>query len=205
MDRRKFCRSTLAASAALSYPLLQAGEQSGPAGPGIPAIALDGKQIELERRAVDDLGRRFSGRLLLSDNADYDKVRAIWNGMHDKRPALIAQCRSTEDVRHAITFARERDLLVAVRGGGHSWPGKSVCDRGLMIDLSPMNEVRVEPGPRRAFAGGGALLYMLDSRSLEHGLITTAGVVSHTGVAGLDSGGGFGPPQSKVTASPSTT
>ena len=192
MDRRKFCHSTLAAGAALSYPFLQACERSARAGPGIPALTLDGKQIELERRAIDELAGQFSGRLLLSDNADYDKARKIWNGMHDKRPALIAQCRSTEDVRHAVTFARERELLVAVRGGGHSWPGKSVCDRGLMIDLSPMNEVRVEPGPQRAFAGGGALLYMLDTRSLEHGLITTAGVVSHTGVGGLTLGGGFG-------------
>jgi FAD/FMN-containing dehydrogenase len=192
MDRRQFCRSALASGAALSYPLLQACERSGRAGPGIPALTLDGKQVELERRAVDDLAGRFSGRLLLSDHADYDKARAIWNGMHDKRPALIAQCRSTEDVRHAVTFAGERDLLVAVRGGGHSWPGKSVCDRGLMIDLSPMNEVVVEPGRHRAFAGGGALLNTLDSRSLEHGLITTAGVVSHTGVGGLTLGGGFG-------------
>jgi FAD/FMN-containing dehydrogenase len=192
MHRRQFCGSTLAASAALSYPLLQACGQSKRAGPAIPALTLDGKQIELERRAVDELAGRFSGRLLLSDHADYDKTRAIWNGMHDKRPALIAQCRSTEDVRHAVTFASERSLLVAVRGGGHSWPGKSVCDRGLMIDLSQMNEVRVEPGPRRAFASGGALLYMLDTRSLEHGLITTAGVVSHTGVGGLTLGGGFG-------------
>jgi hypothetical protein len=192
MDRRQFCRSTLAANAALSCSLLHAAEQSARAGPGIPALTLDGKQFELERRAVDDLARRFSGRLLLSDHADYDKTRAIWNGIHDKRPALIAQCRSTEDVRHAVTFASERNLLVAVRGGGHSWPGKSVCDRGLMIDLSPMNAVRVEPGRRRAFADGGALLYTLDSRSLEHGLITTSGVVSHTGVGGLTLGGGFG-------------
>ena len=192
MHRRQFCRSTLAASAALSYPLLQACARSERAGPGIPAVTLDGKEIELERKVVDELAGRLPGRLLLSDNADYDKARKIWNGMHDKRPALIAQCRSTEDVRHAVTFASERGLLVAVRGGGHSWPGKSVCDRGLMIDLSPMNEVRVEPGPRRAFADGGALLYMLDTRSLEHGLITTAGVVSHTGVGGLTLGGGFG-------------
>src|SRR5678815_3378017 len=79
MDRRQFCRSALASSAALSYPLLQACERSGRAGPGIPALTLDGKQIELERRAVDDLAGRFSGRLLLSDHADYDKARAIWN------------------------------------------------------------------------------------------------------------------------------
>jgi FAD/FMN-containing dehydrogenase len=192
MDRRQFCRSTFAAGVALSHPLFQACRQSRRAGPSIPAVTLDGKEIELERRAVDELGGALSGQVLLSDHADYDKTRAIWNGMHDKRPALIAHCRSAEDVRHAVTFARERDLLVAIRGGGHSWPGKSVCDRGLMIDLSPMNEVVVEPGRRRAFAGGGALLNTLDSRSLEHGLVTTAGVVSHTGVGGLTLGGGFG-------------
>jgi hypothetical protein len=99
MDRRQFCRSTLAASATLSYPLLQACERSGRAGPGIPALTLDGKQIELERRAVDDLAHSFSGRLLLSDRADYDKARAIWNGMHDKRPALIAQARRRRNLR----------------------------------------------------------------------------------------------------------
>jgi FAD/FMN-containing dehydrogenase len=192
MDRRQFCHSTIAASVALSHPFLQSCGRSGRAGPGIPAVTLDGKEIELERRAVDELVDRLPGRVLLSDHADYDKARAVWNGMHDKRPALIAQCRSAEDVRHAVTFARERDLLVAVRGGGHSWPGNSVCDRGLMIDLSPMNEVVVEADRRRAFAGGGAILNTLDTRSLEHGLVTTAGVVSHTGVGGLTLGGGFG-------------
>ena len=192
MDRRQFCRSTIAASVVVSHPLVQACKRSERAAPSIPAVTLDGKQIELERSAIDELADSLSGRVLLSDHADYDNVRAIWNGMHDKRPALIAQCGSAEDVAHAVTFARERDLLVAVRGGGHSWPGKSVCDRGLMIDLSPMNEVVVEPDQRRAFASGGALLNTLDSRSLEHGLVTTAGVVSHTGVGGLTLGGGFG-------------
>ena len=190
MDRRFFCRSAIAAGAALAYPFVPACSRKVPA---IPAVTLDGKDIELEQAAVQELADALEGRLLLaSDREEYDRARAIWNGMHDRRPALIAQCRSATDVSHAVTFARERNLLVAVKGGGHSWPGRSVCDRGLMIDLSPMNAVEVDAGRQRAYAGGGALLNSLDSKSLEHGLVTTAGVVSHTGVGGLTLGGGFG-------------
>ena len=112
--------------------------------------------------------------------------------MHDKRPALIARCLSSEDVSNAVTFARERGMLTAVRGGGHSWPGKSVCDDGIMIDLSQMHTVSADPEKKRAYARGGALLGALDAASLEHGLITTAGVVSHTGVGGFTLGGGMG-------------
>jgi FAD/FMN-containing dehydrogenase len=112
--------------------------------------------------------------------------------MHDKRPALIARCMSAEDVSQAVTFARERELLVAVRGGGHSWPGKSICDDGLMIDLSQMNTVTANADSARAHAQGGALLNALDTAALEKGLVTTAGVVSHTGVGGFTLGAGFG-------------
>ena len=112
--------------------------------------------------------------------------------MHDKQPALIAQCHNSQDVSDAVTFARERDLLLAVRGGGHSWPGKSVCDDGLMIDLSKMYDVDIDSDAQRAHVGGGALLAHLDNASLEKGLVTTAGVVSHTGVGGFSLGGGFG-------------
>jgi hypothetical protein len=193
INRRQFCGTTIAAGVAAAYPFVSACERSARRGSAIPAVSLDGTAIELERAAVNELAESLDGsRLLLSDHADYDRVRAIWNGMHDKRPALIAQCKSADDVRDAVTFARQHKLLVAVRGGGHSWPGKSVCEGGLMIDLSSMNEVRVDAEQRRAHAGGGALLNTLDSRSLEHGLVTTAGVVSHTGVGGLTLGGGFG-------------
>jgi len=129
---------------------------------------------------------------MLSGHPDYDVARRIWNGMHDRRPALIARCLDSNDVSQAVSFARDNNLLVAVRGGGHSWPGHSVCDGGIMIDLSQMNRVTVDADARRARAGGGALLGTLDSTALEQGLVTTAGVVSHTGVGGYTLGGGFG-------------
>jgi FAD/FMN-containing dehydrogenase len=192
INRRQFCRTTFAAGVTVAYPFISACERAARTGTSISAVSLDGRALEIEQAAVNELAESFTGRLLLSDHPDYHSARAIWNGMHDKRPALIAQCKSANDVRNAVTFARERELLVAVRGGGHSWPGKSVCEGGLMIDLSPMNEVMVDPRRRRATADGGALLNTLDTRSLEHGLITTAGVVSHTGVGGFTLGGGFG-------------
>ncbi len=198
MDRRNFCRTTLAAGLAASYPLLPGCGRREPAAPAatadtsIPAISLDGAEIELEKAAVNELGDSLRGELLLSGHPRYDAARMIWNGMHDKRPALIAQCLTAEDVSKAVTFARERDLLVAVRGGGHSWPGKSVCEGGLMINLSDMNTVDVDPDKRRASANGGALLNALDTAARKHGMITTAGVVSHTGVGGYTLGGGFG-------------
>ena len=192
MNRRFFCRSAIAASAAVAYPILQACDWSARGGPAIPAVTLDGKDIEIESAAVKELAGSLKGRVLLAADPGYDEARRIWNGMHDRHPALIAQCQTVEDVSHAVTFARERSLLLAVKGGGHSWPGKSVCERGLMIDLSPMNRVDVDASRQVAAAGGGALLNMLDTRSLEHGLVTTAGVVSHTGVGGLTLGGGFG-------------
>ncbi|NNF27317.1 MAG: FAD-dependent oxidoreductase, partial [Gemmatimonadetes bacterium] len=128
----------------------------------------------------------------MAGDADYDTARTIWNGMHDKRPALIVRAVTSDDVSEAVSFARDNNLLLAVRGGGHSWPGKSVCEGGLMIDLSVMNGVRVDRDAQRAFAQRGAWLVALDSTTLEQGMVTTAGVVSHTGVGGFTLGGGFG-------------
>jgi FAD/FMN-containing dehydrogenase len=158
----------------------------------ILAVGLDGEELSLEASAVKELGESLSGQLLLSDSEGYDAARAVWNGMIDKRPALIAVCIDVADVQNAVTFASERGLLVAVRGGGHSVPGKSVCDGGMMIDLSSMHSVDVDPENRTAVAGGGALLGHLDKATLEHSLATTTGIVSHTGVGGFTLGGGFG-------------
>jgi FAD/FMN-containing dehydrogenase len=191
MDRRQFCRTAVAAGAATSTPWLAGCRRARDAREAILAVSLDGAEIQLEA-AVRDLGAALSGGLLLATHPEYDSARRIWNGMHDKRPALIARCLSAQDVSRAVTFARERQLLLAVRGGGHSWPGKSVCDGGMMLDLSRMNTVRVDPGQRRAFVPGGTLLQGVDHAAWEHGLITTAGVVSHTGVGGFTTGGGFG-------------
>jgi hypothetical protein len=157
MDRRQFCRSAVAAGVAAAF-LPACGKETPvatQADTGIAAISLDGADIELSRAAVKELGDAMSGPVMLSGHPQYQSARMIWNGMHDKRPALIARCLSAEDVSNAVSFARDNNVLVAVRGGGHSWPGKSVCDGGLMIDLSQMNTVTADRahGLRRVHAG----------------------------------------------------
>jgi hypothetical protein len=193
MDRRQFCRTAIAAGVAASYPLLSACERAATTvDTSVAAVSLGGAEIGLGKAAIKELSESMTGPLILSGQPDYDVARTIWNAMHDRRPALIARCLNSADVSNAVTFARERELLVSVRGGGHSFPGKSVCDGGLMIDLSMLDGVDVGVANQRATAGGGALLGALDAATLEHGLVTTAGVVSHTGVGGYTLGGGFG-------------
>ena len=134
----------------------------------------------------------FRGRLIGADHAEYGIARAVWNGAIDRRPRLIARCIGTTDVVAAVRFARDHDLEIAIRGGGHNVAGTAVCDDGIVIDLSAMRAVRVDPVGRRAWVQGGALWGDVDHETQVHGLATTGGIVSHTGVAGLTLGGGVG-------------
>jgi FAD/FMN-containing dehydrogenase len=138
------------------------------------------------------LARTFQGELIRPDDPGYGDARRVWNGTIDKRPALIARCTGAADVAAALRFARERELPLAVRGGGHSVAGTAVCDDGVVIDLSPMRGVKVYPEPRVAHVQAGVLLGELDTATQAFGLATPAGIVSHTGVAGLTLGGGIG-------------
>jgi hypothetical protein len=134
----------------------------------------------------------FRGRLISANHADYDIARAVWNGAVDRRPRLIARCIGTADVVAAVRFARDHDLEIAIRGGSHNVAGTAVCDDGIVIDLSAMRAVRVDAAHRRAWVQGGALWGDVDRETQAHGLATTGGIVSHTGVAGLTLGGGIG-------------
>ncbi|RRJ31419.1 FAD-binding oxidoreductase [Halocatena pleomorpha] len=135
---------------------------------------------------------RFRGEVIRPDDHGYDEARQIWNGMIDKRPAIIAQCTGVADVVEAVNFARDNDLLVAVRGGGHNVAGTALCDGGIVIDLSEMNGVRVDSEEKTVRAGGGATLGDVDRETQVFGLATPLGVVSKTGIAGLTLNGGVG-------------
>jgi len=139
----------------------------------------------------------FAGEIVLPDDAGYDEARAVWNGSIDRRPALVVRPTGTDDVITALRFAREHELVVAVRCGGHSIPGLSTCDDGMVIDLKRIAGAQVDPERRTARVGGGSLLSVLDDAAQAHGLVCPVGVVSHTGVAGLTLGGGMGRLQRK--------
>src|SRR5574341_1744336 len=136
--------------------------------------------------------KQFQGRQITRDHAEYDTARAVWNGAIDRHPRLIARCGGTADVAAAVRFARDHDLEIAVRGGGHNVAGTAVCDDGIVIDLSAMRAVWVDPVARTAHVLGGALWGDVDHETQAHGLATTGGIVGHTGVAGLTLGGGIG-------------
>ena len=160
--------------------------------PDLQTVAITGGETILKEAAVKELKASLRGRLLTATDGAYEEARRVWNGMIDKRPALIAQCAGVSDVVEAVNFARDNNLLVAVRGGGHNVAGKSVCDDGLMIDLSKMRRVKVDTVKQTAKVEGGATLSDLDQNTQAFGLATPAGVVPTTGVAGLTLGGGVG-------------
>jgi FAD/FMN-containing dehydrogenase len=147
-----------------------------------------------ERATVDatELATGFRGELVRPEDPSYAEHRAVWNGSIDRHPGLIARCAGVADVIAAVKCARQADIRVAVRGGGHSFPGHSVCDDGLVIDLSLMKGIRVDPDARTARVQAGVLLGELDRETQAFGLAVPAGIVTHTGVAGLTLGGGIG-------------
>jgi FAD/FMN-containing dehydrogenase len=146
----------------------------------------------LETKAFDELGESLRGELLLPTSPGYDTARSIWNGAIDRHPAGIARCTGVADVVAAVRFARARDLVVAVRSGGHGVGGHALCDDGLVIDLSPVKGIRVDPATRSARAEAGVLWGELDRETQHFGLATVGGIVTHTGIAGLTLGGGIG-------------
>jgi len=152
---------------------------------------VTGETVRLDGE-LDALAHELAGTLIREGDHDYDQARALWNGMTPRRPAAIVRCASTHDVRDVVRFAAERDLLLAVRGGGHNVAGTAGVDGGIVIDLSDMHAVEVDPGTRRARAGGGATFADLDAATQEHGLATPGGVVSKTGIGGLTLSGGIG-------------
>lgn len=151
-----------------------------------------GYEAVIPQEAIDGLADGLRGELLTPNSAGYDEARTIWNAMIDRRPGLIARCAGTSDVMQAVNFVRNHELLVSIKGGGHNIAGNAVCDGGLMIDLSPMKSVQVDPGSRTARVEPGVTLGEFDKEAQVFGLATPLGINSTTGVAGLTLGGGFG-------------
>ena len=156
------------------------------------AMSVEPTGTFLKKAAVATFTSRLRGELLRAEDDGYEDTRKVWNGMVDKRPALIVRCAGVDDVVATVTFAREHDLLVSVRCGGHNIAGKAVCEGGLMADLSSMRRIRVDRASQTVRVDGGATLGDLDRATQAVGLATTAGIVSHTGVGGLTLGGGVG-------------
>jgi len=196
MQRRLFLQSAIAAGVATTFASRRAlasqfaalTQVSG----DILAVTGERAPITLEKAAVQELADSLSGNVLLPGNAAYEKARRVLNSGIDKKPALVVQPDGATDIRRAVEFASERNLLLAVKCGGHSYAGKSTCDGGMQIDLSTYRHARVDAKSRTAYVAGGSLLAELDRESMAVGLVTTAGTVSHTGVGGLTTAGGFG-------------
>ena len=192
MNRRHFLHSAVAAGVASALPMRLALAQMTEVTGEVAAVSGTGSSIAIEQAAVQELSDSLRGNLLLPGNANYDIARRVLNRSIDRHPALVVQPVGAVDIQNAVNFARERELLLAVKCGGHSYSGKSTCEGGMQIDLSSYRHARVDPKTRTAYVAGGSLLGELDREAMALGLVTTAGTVSHTGVGGLTLGGGFG-------------
>ena len=187
MKRREFVASSLAAAVACF-----SSRARGALPEDLSILSRTGKQLILTAAEVSELRASLHGGLLLRGDADYEQARHIWNGAFDRHPAAIVRCADPADVVNAVQFVATHDLLVAVRGGGHSLPGHSVCEGGLMIDLAPMQGVDIDKTAGIARVDPGVWLGTMDRALQKEGFIVPAGTVSHTGVAGLSLGGGIG-------------
>lgn len=147
---------------------------------------------DLSDSALEDFKRKFTGTVITPADGAYDRARSIWNGAIDRHPAVIARCTAASEVAEAVSFARDNQLEVSVRGGGHNYGGYAVSEGGLMVDLSEMADVTINAGTRRAVCGGGVTWEVLDAAAQQHGLATPGGFISHTGIGGLTLGGGVG-------------
>jgi FAD/FMN-containing dehydrogenase len=192
MDRRDFLKSSIAAALGASLANSRALAALTPVSADIEAVTGNGAKVVLARSDVQVLRDSLRGALLLPGQPGYDEARRVLNASIDKHPALVVQPSGAADVRTAVTFARQHNMLLAVKCGGHSYAGKSTCEGGMQIDLSRFRAVRIDPDARIAYVAGGSLLGELDHEAMSVGLVTTAGTVSHTGVGGLTLGAGFG-------------
>lgn len=196
MMRRDFCKAALVSGALSSLPAVCARswgvEPSATQFVDTPAVTLSGSPTVIPAAAIKDFASRLHGRLITVGDSEYEQARRIWNPLIDRRPALIVRCSGAADIQRAVAFARERELLLAVRGGGHSFPGYSMCNDGLVIDLSSLRNVRVDAKRKTAHVAGGGWMGDLDRESQRYGLATPMGKISHTGVGGLTLGGGYG-------------
>ncbi len=194
MDRRLFLRSAVAASVSVAATPTLAARFAAltTVSANVAAVTGDRAAIDIEQVAVQELADSLRGNLLLPGNVGYDTARKVLNPGIDKHPAFVVQPIGVTDIRKAVTFARERDLLLAAKCGGHSYAGKSTCNGGMQIDLSTFRHARVDAANQVAHVAGGSLLGELDRESMAVGLVTTAGTVSHTGIGGLTTAGGFG-------------
>ncbi len=183
-NRRALLRGVIGVAAASASPWRTAQ--------AAPALASGGAKIELSDAAVSDLQKSIKGTVILPASPDYERARRVWSPVYDRKPALIANCTSLDDIKATLQFARKNDLLTAIRCGGHSSSGYSTVDGGLIMDISGFNGVEVDPAKKIARVKGGSFLGHLDRATAPHKLATTAGTVSHTGVGGLATGGGQG-------------
>jgi FAD/FMN-containing dehydrogenase len=159
---------------------------------GLNLAKLSGGTTAISQEMLDALKARVRGIVLTDHDEGYDAARSVWNGMIDRRPGIIVRCAGAADVMAAVDFARETGAVLSVRGGGHNIAGSAVCDNGVMVDLSPMKSVRIDPFARTARVEPGVTLGEFDREAQSFGLVTPTGINSTTGIAGLTLGGGFG-------------